>query len=256
MLPASVRLVDAMIKWPGSQESYDTGYAIVNGPDVPMMQYISHGTRCSQHMGKAMTFLKSRPSESVQRVLESHSWGGAAKGLVVDVGGAKGTVGIDLSRFLPQVKCIVQDQLEVVRDTAVPDDLQERLSFMAHEFFQEQPVKGADVYLICNVLHDWSDKYAANVLSNLIPALKKGSKLLVCDRLLPAPCTLSPYQVRRQRADDLYMKGIQNARARYPNDWEQLFASVDSRFKSFETGTVDGFELSTSSVIWEGEAIY
>ena len=57
-------------------------------------------------------------------------------------------------------------------------------------------------------------------------------------------------------ADDLYMKGIQNARARYPNDWEQLFASVDSRFKSFETGTVDGFELSTSSVIWEGEAIY
>lgn len=58
------------------------------------------------------------------------------------------------------------------------------------------------------------------------------------------------------RADDLYMKGIQNAGARDPNDWEQLFASVDSRFKSFETGTVDGFELSTISVIWEGDAIY
>lgn len=37
MLPASVRLVDAMIKWPGSQESHETGYAIVNGTDVPMM---------------------------------------------------------------------------------------------------------------------------------------------------------------------------------------------------------------------------
>lgn len=70
---------------------------------------------------------------------------------------------------------------------------------MAHDFFQKQSVKGAGVYLICNVLHDWSDKYAANILSNLIPALKKGSKVLVCNRLLPAPCALSPYQVRRQR---------------------------------------------------------
>lgn len=89
MLPASARLVDAMIKWPGSRESYETGYAIVNGADVPMMQYISHGTRPSQQIGKAMTFLKSRPSKIVQRVLESHSWGGAAEGIVVDVGGAK-----------------------------------------------------------------------------------------------------------------------------------------------------------------------
>lgn len=151
-----------------------------------------------------MTFLKSRPSESVQRVLESFAWGDATNGLVVDVGGAKGTVGIELLRFLPKLKCIVQDQLEVVRDTTIPDDLQERLSFMAHDFFQEQPVKGADVYFICNVLHDWSDKYAAKILQNLIPALKKGARVLACDRVLPAPCTLTPYQMRRQRYVGLF----------------------------------------------------
>ncbi|TGO23406.1 hypothetical protein BPAE_0133g00040 [Botrytis paeoniae] len=248
MLPASTRLVDAMIKWPGSQESNESGYVLVNGTDVPMRKYISRDFRRSQKMGKAMAFLKSRPSESVQRVLESFSWDDAADGLVVDVGGAKGTVGIELLRFLPKLKCIVQIQLEVVRDTTIPDDLQERLNFMAHDFFQEQPVKGANVYLICNVLRDWSDRYAARILKILIPALKKGVRVLVCDRVLPAPCTLTPYQMRRQRADDLYMRGFHNARVRDPNDWEQLFASVDDRFKSFQVGTVDGSELSTICV--------
>jgi hypothetical protein len=199
MLPASTRLVDAMVKWLGSQESNETGFALAYGTDVPMMKYISNDSRRAQQMGRAMGCLKSRPSESVQRVLEHFSWGDAARGLLVDVGGAKGTVAIELSRYLPQIKCVVQDQLEVVKDTEIPEDLRERLSFMAHDFFQEQPLKGADVYLISNVFHDWSDKYAAKILRNLIPALKKGARILVCDRCLPSPGTLSPYQARRQR---------------------------------------------------------
>ncbi|PQE34045.1 6-hydroxytryprostatin B O-methyltransferase protein [Rutstroemia sp. NJR-2017a WRK4] len=236
MLPASTRLVDAMIKWPGSQESNETGYALANATDVPMMKYISKDVRRAQQMGRAMGFLKSRQSESVQRVLESFDWGDAAEGLLVDVGGAKGTVAFELLRFLPKIKCIVQDQTELVKDTETPDDLQERLSFMAHDFFQEQPVKGADTYLLSNVLHDWSDKYAAQIIRNLVLALKKGARVLVCDRCLPAPCQLSMYKERKQRlmtvrADDLYMKGIQNAKGRDPSDWEQLFESVDSRFK-------------------------
>jgi hypothetical protein len=58
------------------------------------------------------------------------------------------------------------------------------------------------------------------------------------------------------RADALYMKGIQNAKGRDPTDLEQLFDSVDSRFKSFVVGTVDGSELSTISVTWEGETTF
>ncbi|KAJ8065082.1 hypothetical protein OCU04_005794 [Sclerotinia nivalis] len=256
MLPASTRLVDAMQKWPGSQESNETGFALIYGADLPMMKCISEDSRRAQQMGRAMSFLKSRPSESVQRVLEHFSWDDVANGLLVDVGGAKGTVAIELSRFLPNIKCIVQDQLEVVKDTEVPGGLQGRLSFMAHDFFQEQPVKGADLYLVSNVLHDWSDKYAAKILENLIPALKKGARVLVCDRCLPAPGTLSPYWARKQRADDLYMKCIQNARGRDPSDWEQLFESVDSRFKSFAVGTIDGSELSTICVTWEGKDMF
>ncbi|TEY80408.1 hypothetical protein BOTCAL_0038g00060 [Botryotinia calthae] len=133
----------AMIKWPGSQESYESGYALVNGTDIPMMQDISKDSRRSQQMGKAMTFLKIRPSESVQRILENFAWVDAANGLVVDVCGAKETFGIELLNFLPKLKYIVQDQLEVVRDTTIPDELQERLSFMAHDFFSRAACQGS-----------------------------------------------------------------------------------------------------------------
>jgi len=113
-------------------------------------------------------------------------------------------------------------------------------------------VEGADVYMIRNVLHDWSDKYAAKILGNLILSLKKGARVLVCDRCLPEPGSLSPYQARQPRASDLYMKGIQNARERDGTDWTQFFESVDPRFEFLEITTPKGSYLSMISVTWEG----
>lgn len=36
----------------------------------------------------------------------------------------------------------------------LPRDLQDRISFRAHDIFQEPPVAGDDVYLLRLVLHD------------------------------------------------------------------------------------------------------
>ena len=53
MLPASTRLVDAMQKWPGSEESSETGFALTYATDVPMMEVISAGPRRAQQIGHA-----------------------------------------------------------------------------------------------------------------------------------------------------------------------------------------------------------
>lgn len=197
MLPASTRLVDAMQKWPGSEESNETGFALTYATDVPMMQVISADPRRAQQIGNAMSFLHSRPGESSRYLVDNFSWDGA--GLLVDVGGAKGTVAIEIARFAPEIKIVVQDKPEVIKGTTVPEDLQARVQLMGYDFFTEQPVKGADIYLIRNVLHDWSDKYAAKILGNLIPALKKGARILVNDKCLPPPGALSQYKARQPR---------------------------------------------------------
>jgi hypothetical protein len=70
---------------------------------------------------------------------------------------------------------------------------------MSHDMFSEQPVAGADVYLLRFVLHDWSDKYCVKVLKQLIPALKRGAKVVIQDHLLPEPGALGMLQEMQLR---------------------------------------------------------
>jgi hypothetical protein len=56
---------------------------------------------------------------------------------------------------------------------------------MAHDFFTEQPVKDADIYLLRFILHNWSDSYCIDILRRLVPALKDGARVLVNDIVLP-----------------------------------------------------------------------
>lgn len=67
---------------------------------------------------------------------------------------------------------------------------------MPHDFLEVQPVHGADVYLLRWILHDWSDKYAIQILRNLTPALKKGARVVVNDVCLPAPGQVGPMTER------------------------------------------------------------
>jgi hypothetical protein len=196
-LPASTRLVDAMQKWPDSEEPNETGFALSYATDVPMMEAISVDSRRAQQMGNAMGFLDSRPGDNVRHLIDNFPWGNTR--LLVDVGGAKGTVGIEIAGYIPGLTVVVQDKPEVIKDTTVPKDVRGRVQLMEHDFFKEQPVRGADIYLLRNVLHDWSNKYAARILLNLIPALKKGARVLVNDRCLPPPGALSLYKSRQPR---------------------------------------------------------
>jgi hypothetical protein len=106
---------------------------------------------------------------------------------VVDVGGGLGHVSMALANHSPTVKCTVQDSPNVVRQgrDALPPALHGRVTFQAHDFFQPQPIKGADVYLLRLVLHDWSDKYCNKIITALIPALKPGAKVVINDRVIP-----------------------------------------------------------------------
>ena len=62
---------------------------------------------------------------------------------------------LDLSRMFPNLRFVVQDLPHVVEQArsawqasgaAAVDS--ERIQFMAHDFFKEQAIQGADVYLL------------------------------------------------------------------------------------------------------------
>lgn len=81
----------------------------------------------------------------------------------------------------------MQDYPDVISQgqESLPEPYKSRITFQEHDFFKEQPVKGADVYLLRMILHDWSDKYATKILRALIPALKPGVKMVIIERVIP-----------------------------------------------------------------------
>ncbi|KAL9619345.1 MAG: hypothetical protein Q9160_006025 [Pyrenula sp. 1 TL-2023] len=201
MWPSGCRMIDAMTRWPGSQEPNETGVGLANPTGESLFEMLARDPERARRFADAMKFLQSAPSFSVEHLFNDLGWDvDTSPRLLVDMGGSHGSIAIELMRKFPAIKkCVVQDLPETIDGARVPSDLEGRLEFQAHNFFTQQPVKGADVYLLRSILHDWSEKYAIQILKNLIPALKTRAKLVLNELCLPEPNVLPFYLERLLR---------------------------------------------------------
>ena len=140
------------------------------------------------------------PGFSSEHLVDNIEWESIGSGVVVDLGGSHGEMMIAVARKFPTLNFVIQD-LPLVLDSRppLPEDMNDRIIYMAHDFFKEQPVKNADVYFFRWVFHGWSDKYCLLILRNLIPALKDGARIVINDFCLPEPNTLPMLTERRIR---------------------------------------------------------
>ena len=58
----------------------------------------------------------------------------------------------------------------------------------AHDFFEAQPVKDASVFVARYITHNWSDKYARQVLQRLRAAARPDTTLVVIDDIQDYLC--------------------------------------------------------------------
>ena len=70
--------------------------------------------------------------------------------------------------------------------------------FMKQDMMEPQRLM-ADVYVLRFVLHDWSDKYAAQILRNLLPALRPGARIAIMENILPEPNVMPKMVEKIQR---------------------------------------------------------
>ena len=57
-----------------------------------------------------------------------------------------------------------------------------------HDYFEPQPVTDASVFILRNILHNWSDKYCTKILQRLRDAAAPHTQLLVIDNLVAYAC--------------------------------------------------------------------
>ncbi|KAG6861524.1 hypothetical protein C0995_015257 [Termitomyces sp. Mi166 len=110
--------------------------------------------------------------------------------VVVDVGGSVGSCTLHLYKAFPNINYVVQDLEKQISAAAgfwqenapeaVPNG---KVTLQTHNFFTPQPVKGAAVYFLRVVIHDWPDHDVKNILRHLRDAANESSRLVIFDSL-------------------------------------------------------------------------
>ena len=187
--PASTKVIEAFEKYPGSGEPNKTGFNVENNTSDPFYLEIAKTPERARRFGGGMRFMTRGSIYDISHLIHGYDWSELDKtdGTVVDCGGGHGGVSRALASATSKLQFIVQNLPGTAQEgeRLLPEHLRERITFMSHDFFTPQPVKGADIYFFRFILHNWSDKYSIEILRNLLPAMKSGSRVVIYE-FLPA----------------------------------------------------------------------
>jgi hypothetical protein len=115
---------------------------------------------------------------------------------VVDVGGGQGRMLTALLAANPQMRGVVVDRPEVLAAAGpllTAAGLRDRCELTAADFFKAVPA-GGDVYVLAQILHDWPDRDALEILRVCAAAMAPGARLIIVEQVLPpgGPRTILP----------------------------------------------------------------
>ncbi|TGJ87886.1 hypothetical protein E0Z10_g869 [Xylaria hypoxylon] len=242
LAPIAVALPRALRKWPKTDSITECAVNAAFDTDETFFEWLSRNATRQARFDRGMAGFSRGDGAAAGRSsnidIAAYPWGTAlpADAVVVDVGGGSGHVSKALAEAFPSFRITVQDRPEAIEgvrrdDTSSPSNV----SYEIHNFWDSQPIVGADVYFLRQVIHDWPDKEAVDILRALIPALKPGARILVSEYVVPSPKELGrPDQLleaKMIRQMDLQMMAILNARERTLDELASLFAAADPRLR-------------------------
>ncbi|KAL4874309.1 O-methyltransferase-domain-containing protein [Aspergillus karnatakaensis] len=139
---------------------------------------------------------------------------------IVDIAGGKGHNLEYLMAAVPDLhaELILQDLPEVLGAPAYPG-----IRAMPHNLFEPQPVVGAHVYVLTNVLHNWPDVEACRILTNIKEAMDGDSLLLIGEKVFPGG---SAEVSARDVTADLFMMMFFGAMERTEGQFRGLLEAV------------------------------
>jgi hypothetical protein len=149
---------------------------------------------------------------------------------VADIGGGNGAMLIGLLQACPGLGGVLFDQPHAVaraREQVAAAGLARRCEIIAGSFLDEVP-RGADAYLLSNVLVDWDDERAAAILRNCRAAMPRHGQVLILEEVYPARVDRSN-ACRGVAAIDVLMLVCTGGRQRSEEEFRALLAASGFR---------------------------
>ncbi|KAL9057411.1 MAG: hypothetical protein Q9162_002356 [Coniocarpon cinnabarinum] len=226
----------------------DGPFQYAHNTDVPFFAWLGNNPQYLEIFNNYMAgYRQGKPSWTrpdffpiAERLGVEHGYPtGTSGALIVDVGGG---MGHDLQEFQAQAahlsgKRVLQERPEVLQQ--IKNDLP-GVELMEHDFFKEQPVKGARAYYMHSVLHDWQDDQCRQILNQLRPAMTANfSKLLINELIVP-----DSGAAWHTTSMDWLMMALGAVRERTKSDWVNLLDSA-----GFSVVKIWTYEQGTESLI-------
>ncbi|KAE8422574.1 O-methyltransferase-domain-containing protein [Aspergillus pseudocaelatus] len=140
---------------------------------------------------------------------------------VVDVGGGRGHLSRRVSQKYPHLRFIVQDLPAVIHGVEDTD----KVTMMEHDIRHPNPVRGADVYFLRSILHDYPDAACVEILSNIVSAMDPTKSRILLDEMV-VPDLLAQDSQRFMNQIDMTVVLTLNGKERSTKEWDSLIATV------------------------------
>lgn len=206
--------------WEHLEHSIKTGVpAFEYEYEVSLFQYLAANPVLGEAFDEGM---RSRGMADDNAIVAAYDFSKVES--IVDLGGGTGRLLSTVLKSAPRANGILFDLAHVIegpRKSLVASDVGKRIDTVAGDFFQGVPAS-ADLYLLKQVIHDWSDEQATKLLANCRRSMPAKSKMLIFE-LVVEPDSILPKLL------DLMMLVWTGGRERTREQYEQLLANAGLR---------------------------
>lgn len=147
-----------------------------------MFEFLEQNSDAGDTFNLAMTDFSSFVSYAV---LLSYDFSGIKS--MVDIGGGYGKLLTSILDVYPQMRGVLFDLPAVIDGANTQIEslaCRERCAAVAGNFLQSVP-RGADLYMLSGVIHDWDDQGAHLILRNCRNSMRANGRILIVECVVP-----------------------------------------------------------------------
>lgn len=169
--------------WTDLYETVRTGESAfdrIHGKEV--FEYLAEHPEDAAIFDAAMTSISTTETASIVKAYDFSRFR-----TIVDVGGGRGGLLAAILSANPHLQGVLFDVSTVVAEAGeelAGTEVVDRCKVVSGDFFESVP-EGGDAYLLSNVIHDWDDDRAAQILARCRAAMGNSCCVLLAEIVLP-----------------------------------------------------------------------